>query len=1207
METHAAGSLYPAPAYAAFPLAIRARPSKDDSTSDSSFSLAAESDDNADVDEEEEESYRIILEDGEEQENASAFPEPGLFPIMPIARITGDDEDDDDVIDLEVSDEENARLPQQYLVVGSSDLGDGYESDGKFVAGSEDSGFSHGCDQKDDNLAGEVSTIAVLEASRQYQKENGVIEVEEVDISVGDIVTHESDVVLEDLTMEMEAGDVGEEELATDYNPVQIGVDSHAHVERSVNFDMELSDADIESNATGFEQTNAQKITEVVKQMVEQSGLQATNLRTAEAEVKTVEFVNIGTGASVNLILKSQEEFEPEVMEAEFCVSDVRKDEIPGHIEFMDDLDGHKLFKAIRIEAEKCEPTNIAYPNHSQEIEILDLPSHEVYDANPTEFNAVIMEAGKEINLFEDANFMESETAKCLAGKVPIMDSQEDAHVSSSPKVETYAQMSATYPEKFSIFLEEKHVDFEAIDKAVCMMENEDSLEISSDCLSSHVSEKDFEANFEGFHVVHVVQSGEEEHVVPECPQSAAILDDLETVKHTLEDEECSSGSHSFSCRLVDNSHVLDGELISIPNLEVESNGSGCARELFEISSLAALLKGDNCASEEAAHIAYQGAEMVGEVSINDMNSKEDLHVKIDQIEVKYLRLAQRLGLSFDNALPNHVLQWINLVEALKGRSCTTKEFIVEVAKKKALQLQEEKDDFSFSCNILVLGKTGVGKSATINSIFGDKRASTNPFEAATPSVRIFSGLVEGVYIRVIDTPGLGASLLDQGANKRILSSMKKYARSCPPDAVLYVDRLDMHAGDFDDLPLLKMITNVLGSSIWFNAIIAFTHAAYALPEGADGFFLSYDSFVAQRCKMVQLSICQAAGDIGLVNPIALVENHPCNSNKEGESVLPNGLSWRPELLLLCYSLKLLLEFCSLLKLEGDQFPNFKSLRKSQIGKLEYFDEYDYRLKVLQKNQLKKQIRTKNMVEGEERDPPLFRPILHTYGCCNGFSCDGVRIDSLDVAYKFSPELTLKIMKNKEVFSIHLDSPMADNDGENCSTLPAVNIQPVGKQLAFSLQGEIQVKKVEKSKIVAGISVALFDETFMDGLKFEHRLLWKQLRLVHGTGVIVAPRDVTHGANLNVYLGMKDSHLGKSLCALSLSLFTWSDFALGANLQYQMTTGKKTKMAIQVGLTNRSCGQITIKTSSKEQLHVALVSLCSIVLSIFRTIWLGET
>ncbi|KAG0476871.1 hypothetical protein HPP92_013712 [Vanilla planifolia] len=1095
METHAAGSLYPAPAYAAFPLAIRARPSKDDSTSDSSFSLAAESDDNADVDEEEEESYRIILEDGEEQENASAFPEPGLFPIMPIARITGDDEDDDDVIDLEVSDEENARLPQQYLVVGSSDLGDGYESDGKFVAGSEDSGFSHGCDQKDDNLAGEVSTIAVLEASRQYQKENGVIEVEEVDISVGDIVTHESDVVLEDLTMEMEAGDVGEEELATDYNPVQIGVDSHAHVERSVNFDMELSDADIESNATGFEQTNAQKITEVVKQMVEQSGLQATNLRTAEAEVKTVEFVNIGTGASVNLILKSQEEFEPEVMEAEFCVSDVRKDEIPGHIEFMDDLDGHKLFKAIRIEAEKCEPTNIAYPNHSQEIEILDLPSHEVYDANPTEFNAVIMEAGKEINLFEDANFMESETAKCLAGKVPIMDSQEDAHVSSSPKVET----------------------------------------------------------------------------------------------------------------LVDNSHVLDGELISIPNLEVESNGSGCARELFEISSLAALLKGDNCASEEAAHIAYQGAEMVGEVSINDMNSKEDLHVKIDQIEVKYLRLAQRLGLSFDNALPNHVLQWINLVEALKGRSCTTKEFIVEVAKKKALQLQEEKDDFSFSCNILVLGKTGVGKSATINSIFGDKRASTNPFEAATPSVRIFSGLVEGVYIRVIDTPGLGASLLDQGANKRILSSMKKYARSCPPDAVLYVDRLDMHAGDFDDLPLLKMITNVLGSSIWFNAIIAFTHAAYALPEGADGFFLSYDSFVAQRCKMVQLSICQAAGDIGLVNPIALVENHPCNSNKEGESVLPNGLSWRPELLLLCYSLKLLLEFCSLLKLEGDQFPNFKSLRKSQIGKLEYFDEYDYRLKVLQKNQLKKQIRTKNMVEGEERDPPLFRPILHTYGCCNGFSCDGVRIDSLDVAYKFSPELTLKIMKNKEVFSIHLDSPMADNDGENCSTLPAVNIQPVGKQLAFSLQGEIQVKKVEKSKIVAGISVALFDETFMDGLKFEHRLLWKQLRLVHGTGVIVAPRDVTHGANLNVYLGMKDSHLGKSLCALSLSLFTWSDFALGANLQYQMTTGKKTKMAIQVGLTNRSCGQITIKTSSKEQLHVALVSLCSIVLSIFRTIWLGET
>ncbi|RRT46295.1 hypothetical protein B296_00042616, partial [Ensete ventricosum] len=76
-------------------------------------------------------------------------------------------------------------------------------------------------------------------------------------------------------------------------------------------------------------------------------------------------------------------------------------------------------------------------------------------------------------------------------------------------------------------------------------------------------------------------------------------------------------------------------------------------------------------------------------------------------------------------------------------------------------------------------------------------------------------------------------------------------------------------------------------------------------------------------------SIRLAAGDMRLMNLVALVENHPtCRRNKEGQKVLPNGQSWRPQMLLLCYSSKILSEANSLLKLQdpspGKLFGGFR-------------------------------------------------------------------------------------------------------------------------------------------------------------------------------------------------------------------------------------------------------------------------------------------
>src|SRR6185312_12408260 len=98
----------------------------------------------------------------------------------------------------------------------------------------------------------------------------------------------------------------------------------------------------------------------------------------------------------------------------------------------------------------------------------------------------------------------------------------------------------------------------------------------------------------------------------------------------------------------------------------------------------------------------------------------------------------------------------------------------------------------------------------TINSIFGEDKSKTNAFLPATSSVKEITGVVDGVKFRVIDTPGLGTSAKDEKSNRKVLKSIKKYMKRCPPDIILYVDRIDTQRQEANSLLLLRHITSVL-------------------------------------------------------------------------------------------------------------------------------------------------------------------------------------------------------------------------------------------------------------------------------------------------------------------------------------------------------------------------------------------------------------
>ncbi|KAH9291582.1 hypothetical protein KI387_043229, partial [Taxus chinensis] len=315
----------------------------------------------------------------------------------------------------------------------------------------------------------------------------------------------------------------------------------------------------------------------------------------------------------------------------------------------------------------------------------------------------------------------------------------------------------------------------------------------------------------------------------------------------------------------------------------------------------------------------------VREPSSSPMDQINELHEtqeKLQELKVKFLRLAHRLCQTPDNFVVGQVLYRLGFAEQLwrSRNSGRIGPFRFDISNLIAQELEASRqEELGFTCTILVIGKNGVGKTATINLIFREVTTKTDAFRPGTKRVQEIVGTVNGIRVRVIDTPGLHVSSADQSLNGKILASIKHFIKKTPPDIVLYVDRLDMLSRGNGDFHLLRTITDAFRPAVWFNAILVLTHAASALPDGPYGIPISYETYVSQRFQVVQKAIRQAVGDMRLVNPVSLVENHPsCRTNRAGQRVLPNGQTWKNDLLLLCFAFKILAEANSLLKLQED-------------------------------------------------------------------------------------------------------------------------------------------------------------------------------------------------------------------------------------------------------------------------------------------------
>ncbi|ESW03681.1 hypothetical protein PHAVU_011G033400 [Phaseolus vulgaris] len=709
-------------------------------------------------------------------------------------------------------------------------------------------------------------------------------------------------------------------------------------------------------------------------------------------------------------------------------------------------------------------------------------------------------------------------------------------------------------------------------------------------------------------------------------------------------------------------------------------------------------------------------SQQMEDSSSGEAEEYDETREKLQMIRVKFLRLAHRLGQTPHNVVVAQVLYRLGLAEQLRGRNGgRVGAFSFDRASAMAEQLEAAgQEPLDFSCTIMVLGKTGVGKSATINSIFDEVKFNTSAFNMGTKKVQDVVGTVQGIKVRVIDTPGLLPSWSDQRSNEKILLSVKNFIKKTPPDIVLYLDRLDMQSRDFSDMPLLRTITEIFGPSIWFNAIVVLTHAASAPPEGPNGTASSYDMFVTQRSHVVQQAIRQAAGDMRLMNPVSLVENHSaCRINRAGQRVLPNGQVWKPHLLLLSFASKILAEANALLKLqdsppgkpyiarrapplpfllstllqsrpqlklpqeqfgdedsldddldeasesddenEHDDLPPFKPLTKAQVEKLSkahkkaYFDELEYREKLLMKKQLKEEKKRRKFmkkmaeaakdlpsdysenVEEEgggaasvpvpmpdlalpasfDSDNPthryryldssnqwLVRPVLETHGWDHDVGYEGLNVERLFVVKDRVPlSFTGQVTKDKKDANVQMEIAGSVKHGEGKATSLGFDMQTVGKDLAYTLRSETRFTNFRRNKATAGLSFTLLGDALSGGVKIEDKLVAsKRFRVVISGGAMAGRNDIAYGGSLEAQLRDKDYPLGRFLSTLGLSVMDWhGDLAVGCNVQSQIPVGRHTNLVARANLNNRGAGQISIRLNSSEQLQIALVALIPLV------------
>lgn len=194
-----------------------------------------------------------------------------------------------------------------------------------------------------------------------------------------------------------------------------------------------------------------------------------------------------------------------------------------------------------------------------------------------------------------------------------------------------------------------------------------------------------------------------------------------------------------------------------------------------------------------------------------------------------------------------------------------------------AEQFKLERDkEFTF----LLVGRSGVGKSSTANSLMGKEIAPVGKFEPTTMTVERYKSEIGGVKFTIIDTPGLCDDLEEKGNDYEYLDRIRLNTNRI--DLMWFVTELGESRVLSDEKRGIKLISEAFNPKIWEQAIIVFTCADKVSPE-------EYPEFLEKRTELIRKEISKYSG-------IAIANNIPSIAVSNIKEFTPDGERWIGEL-----------------------------------------------------------------------------------------------------------------------------------------------------------------------------------------------------------------------------------------------------------------------------------------------------------------------